>query len=383
MLGDDGNASLSEIFALAGVPGRHSQPASRESDALRSAPGAAQLHGKGQRLPRLASVLLARSDDPKYVAGRLLLVRSTSSEGCEVRLRSDTSAMSTMTSAHRTGARAALVAANLLLDVGCSVNSLAQSDFGFDIHAHLPRELPGATEKKWDLAAHTVLVQVKGGASADEEVEVLPARWDLYLRSPTPVYIVGVPSTEATPWIAAVETLQSTAETRRGRDVRIVHRPKSGLQWDPPTFLQDAHARAALGSAALRQWWQTMLPSGLEQVGDWLHRLAGLALFFDGLATYEFVQAAHEKAGNLVEYLVVPPGEATSDGDGTVADVLSENGELRGSEVLEDLVYQEGPNPEDIPNALRLAGVVGALGGLERAVEWGSASREFWVTDTC
>lgn len=272
-----------------------------------------------------------------------------------------------MTSPQRTGARAALETMGFLLEVGCSANSLAESDFGFDLHAQLPEEPPEPALKRWTLSANTVVVQVKGSSRDVKQVEISPARWRLYQRSPTPVYIAGLPVGGAsTPWLAAVETLASWESRRRGREVQIVERPAHGLAWDASRFLEDAHARAALGSAEPRCWWQSTLPGDRKEIGHWLHRLAGLSLLLDGLAPEQFTRKARTLAEQLATDLVSLFHEPSGSSDG-----IRLRDELAGGDALHDLLYNGAANPPDIPDALKLEGVARALGGLDAAVAGG------------
>lgn len=276
--------------------------------------------------------------------------------------------VATMTNSQRTGARAALIASRFFVDLGCSVNSLAESDFGFDIHVHLPDAVADDSAKRWPLSADAVHIQVKGSVNEPRDVEVVPKRWEMYLRAPTPVYIAGVSTKSGVGWLGAVETLASAPGQRRGRKVHLITRPGHFKLWDATTFLQDARTRAALGSAVLRTWWEELQPRALDDVGEWLHRLAGLSLLLEFSTVSNFMNDAHDVAEGLAQGLSLSP-EDESD-EQSIFDLLADSNELPGADSLEEMVYGEAANPYALSDARRLAGVVDALGSLSAAVTW-------------
>lgn len=160
---------------------------------------------------------------------------------------------------HRTGQRAALEALALLVDAGCATNELTGSDYGFDIHALLPEQYPETTAKRWAISAHSVHVQVKGGASFNKGVSFTREMWRFYVRSPVPVYVAVVPAM-GDRWIELADRLADVIDAlgtwEAAADAKTQERrapdPGTGM-WNPRLFTEDAVLQSALGDRRKRR----------------------------------------------------------------------------------------------------------------------------------
>jgi hypothetical protein len=193
--------------------------------------------------------------------------------------------MARRSNSQRIGQRSAIEAMRLLIDAGCAVNSLAEDDVGYDLHAILPTEYPAENVRSWSMSDASVLVQVKGGRQVASGVSLSKERWLEYLAKAEPTFVAAIPSGD--PWIASVYELVPSGIEHFADGERICLSPTEP-SWNAESFVGEALIYAAIGTPGDRRWWQAQLPQIVEdeaeQAEEILSRLMELAILDAGSA---------------------------------------------------------------------------------------------------
>lgn len=130
----------------------------------------------------------------------------------------------------RQGAAAEMRVALALVEQGCAVNSMAQMDFGMDLNVQVPRSIPSATAKTWEMSQQTANLQIKSSRADGKQATVphaLAAEWGEGSPRAAPTFVILCVGTDY--------FLFDTARIRRLAAQSIVNKRKKlykELSWD-------------------------------------------------------------------------------------------------------------------------------------------------------
>jgi hypothetical protein len=182
----------------------------------------------------------------------------------------------------------ALRIAEWLVKAGCAVNSITDSDYGFDLQVQLPDSyadyLAAVNQPKgsWEMSAYVVLVQAKGGDQV-EAVRLTNDRWRYLLTAAVPAYLAAANDDQF--WIQPVERLITLEELSR-RETQYAYKSFAARggeleRLEHGGFVDDALIRASLGTPQLRRWAQRFLPqwNGVMVPDDVVRMIDRLAIY--------------------------------------------------------------------------------------------------------